>query len=60
MGVKKGACQINIPPSVSFSADSSNFYFFDRDESKIYKYNAQGKLSRVYVVKELGKDFASK
>ena len=57
---KKGACQINIPPGVSFSVDGSNFYFFDRDEAAIYKYNTQGKLIHTYVLKELGKDLVSK
>jgi len=60
MGIKKGACQINLSPNISFSSDNSNFYFLDRDESKIYKYNAQGKLTRTYIIKELGKDLLSK
>jgi hypothetical protein len=60
MGLKKGACQINIPPNILFSADSSNFYFLDRDEYKIYKYNTQGKLTHTYIIKELGKDLVSK
>ncbi|MDP2981329.1 MAG: hypothetical protein Q8N67_04630 [Candidatus Omnitrophota bacterium] len=60
MGIKIGTCQTNLPPNVSFSADSSNFYFLDRDESKIYKYSTQGKLTRIYVIKELGKDFLSR
>ena len=60
MGVKKGACQINIPPNILFSADNSNFYFLDRDESRIYKYNMQGKLTHTYIIKELGKDFLYK
>lgn len=60
IGLKKGACQTNIPPNILFSADSSNFYFFDRDESMIYKYNTQGKLVKILVIKELGKDFVSR
>ncbi len=60
MGVKKGACQINIPSNILFSADNSNFYFLDKDESKIYKYNMQGKLTHTYIIKELGKDFLYK
>jgi hypothetical protein len=59
-GVKIGTCQANLSPNVSFSADSSNFYFLDRDESKIYKYNTQGKLTHVYTIKELGEDLLSK
>ncbi|MEK6732941.1 MAG: hypothetical protein AABY55_04875 [Candidatus Omnitrophota bacterium] len=59
-GIKKGVCQINIPPGISFSADSSNFYFFDRDEARIYKYNTQGKFTRAYSIKELGKDLQPK
>ena len=60
MGIKRGACQTNLSPNISFSADSSNFYFLDRDESMIYKYNMQGKLTRAYTIKELGKDFLSR
>jgi sugar lactone lactonase YvrE len=60
IGLKKVACQINIPPGVSFSTDGSSLYFFDRDEARIYKYNTQGKLTRTYVIKELGKDLQSK
>ena len=57
--IKKGSCQISIPPGISFSTDSSNFYFFDRDEAKIYKYTTQGKFTRAYSIKELGKDLQS-
>lgn len=60
IGIKRGVCQTGLPPNISFSADSSNFYFLDRDESRIYKYNTQGKLTRTYLVKELGKDFQPK
>ena len=60
IGVKKGTCQINIPPGISFSSDGSNFYFFDRDEAKIYKYSTQGKFTHTYSIKELGKDLQSK
>jgi len=60
IGLKKVACQINIPQNVYFSGDSSNLYFFDRDEARVYKYNTQGKLTRTYTVKELGKDLVSK
>ena len=59
-GIKRGVCQTNLPLNVSFSAGSSNFYFLDRDESRIYKYNMQGKLTRAYTIKELGKDFLSR
>ena len=60
IGLKKGACQINIPQNIYFSGDSSNLYFFDRDEARVYKYNTQGKLTRTYTVKELGKDLLLK
>lgn len=60
IGLKKGACQINMPQNVYFSGDNSNLYFFDRDEAKVYKYNTQGRLTRTYTVKELGKDLISK
>lgn len=57
MNIKKLTCQMNLSPNLSFSADNSNLYFLDRDESKIYKYNTQGKLTRSYTIEELGKDF---
>lgn len=60
IGLKKGACQINMPQNIYFSGDSSNLYFFDRDDAKIYKYNTQGKITRTYTVKELGKDLILK
>jgi hypothetical protein len=60
VGMNRGVCQTSLPPNVSFYADSSNFYFFDRDDSKIYKYSTQGKFTHTYIVKELGKDFISK
>ena len=60
MGIKKGTCQMNLSPNLSFSADNSNLYFLDRDESRIYKYSTQGKLTHIYVIKELGKDFLFK
>jgi sugar lactone lactonase YvrE len=60
IGLKKGVCQMNIPENVYFSGDSTNLYFFDRDEARIYKYNTQGKLTRTYTVKELGKDLILK
>ncbi len=56
IGLKKGACQISLPQNIYFSGDSSNLYFFDKDEAKVYKYNTQGKLTRAYTIKELGKD----
>jgi hypothetical protein len=59
MSVKRGVCQVNLPSNISFSADSPNLYFLDRDESKIYKYNTQGKLTHIYIIKELGKDLLS-
>lgn len=60
MGLQKVTCQTNMSANVLFSADSSNFYFLDKDESKVYKYNTQGKLIRTYTIKELGKDFLSR
>ena len=60
IGLKKGACQVNIPQNIYFSGDSTNLYFFDRDDATVYKYNTQGKLTRTYVIKELGKDLVLK
>lgn len=53
---KKGTCQNAIPQNISFAAESNTMYFLDRDQGKIYRYNIQGKLSKVYTIKELGKD----
>lgn len=58
-GMKKGSCQVNLPSNISFAADSSSFFFFDRDEAKVYAYNAQGKIIHTYAVKELGKNLIS-
>lgn len=60
IGLQKGACQSNLPPNILFSGDSTCLYFLDKDESKIYRYNTQGRLIRAYVIKELGEDFLSK
>ena len=45
-----------IPSSVSFSGESNVIYFLDRDNAKLYRYNVQGRLTRSYTIKELGKN----
>lgn len=58
--VNRAICQNNIPSNISFSAESNSMYFLDRDEGKVYRYNIQGKITRIYTIKELGKDLALK
>ena len=60
MPIKKGVCQSSIPSNISFSADSNSIYFLDRDEARLYRYNTQGKVTRIYNIKELGKDLLPK
>ena len=57
---KKAICQSGIPSSVAFSGESNVLYFLDRDAAKLYRYNIQGRLTRTYTIKELGKDLESK
>ena len=52
--LKKAIGQSPIPPSVTFSGASDVIYFFDRENAKIYRYNTQGRMTRAYVVRELG------
>ncbi len=59
-GSKKAAGEDAISPNVSFSAESNVMYFLDRDNAKIYRYNTQGRLTRTYIIKELGKDLQLK
>ncbi|MBU1852542.1 MAG: hypothetical protein KJ957_00675 [Candidatus Omnitrophica bacterium] len=51
--------QSTLPSSIAFSGESNVMYFLDRDNAKIYRYNTQGRLTRIYTVKELGKDLES-
>jgi len=57
---KRAICQNSLPSNIAFSAESNSMYFLDRDEGRIYRYNTQGKITRIYIVKELGKDLAFK
>lgn len=57
---EKAVCQNPLPPNISFSGESNTMYFLDRDASTLYRYNIQGKLTRVYLIKELGKDLEFK
>lgn len=51
--------QPSVPSNISFSAESNVIYFLDRDNAKIYRYNTQGRLTRIYIIEELGKDLKS-
>lgn len=53
---RKVACQSMAPSSLTFTAASDVIYFFDRENAKIYRYNTQGRLTRTYILKELGKE----
>lgn len=56
----RAACQSALPSNISFSAESNVIYFLDRDNAVVYRYNTQGRLTRIYKIKELGKDLQSK
>ena len=57
---KKATGQSLIPPSVAFSGESNVIYFLDRENAILYRYSAQGRMTRSYIIKELGKDLQSK
>lgn len=52
---EKAICQSGIPSSVSFSGESNVIYFLDRADAKLYRYDTQGRLTRTYIIKEIGK-----
>lgn len=53
---KKAACQSSLPSNISFSGESNVIYLLDRESATIYRYDIQGRMTRRYVIKELGKD----
>ena len=57
---KNAIGQSAMPASVTFSGEGNVLYFLDRAESKLYRYNTQGRLTRLYIIDELGKDLKSK
>ena len=57
---KKAMSQSSIPSNVAFSGESNVIYFLDRDTSTLYRYNVQGRLTRSYIIEELGKDLKSR
>lgn len=58
--LKNANGEYSVPNSVSFSGENNVIYFFDRSEAKLYRYNTQGRLTRTYILKELGKDLQSR
>ncbi len=52
--------QSALPSNIGFSGESNVIYFLDRDTSTLYRYNTQGRLTRSYIIEELGKDLKSK
>lgn len=57
---KNAISQSPLPSNVTFSGESNVIYFLDRNEAKIYRYNTQGRLTKTYIIGELGKDLQSK
>ena len=46
-----------LSENVQFSASGGSLYFFDKEEGVVYLYNSStGRLSRKYVISELGED----
>lgn len=52
--------QSSLPSNIIFSGESNVMYFLDKDNSILYRYNMQGRLTRSYIIEELGKDLKSK
>jgi hypothetical protein len=57
---EKAACQSALPSNISFACGSNVIYLLDRENSTIYRYDTQGRMTRKYVIKELGKNFQLK
>jgi len=57
---EKASCQSALPSNISFSGESNVIYLLDRDNAIIYRYNTQGRLTRSYIIEELGKDLKSR
>lgn len=60
VSLKKAACESSLASNISFSGESNVIYFLDRSNAKLYRYNTQGRLTRTYTIKELGKDLGLK
>ncbi|MBU3911170.1 MAG: hypothetical protein KKD90_01130 [Candidatus Omnitrophica bacterium] len=58
--LKKADCQSSLPSNISFSGESNVIYLLDRDTSTIYRYDTQGRMTRRYVINELGKSLQLK
>lgn len=55
----KVSAQSGLFSGISFFVDSGAIFFFDSSTGKIYHYNlTTGRLSKTYVLKELGRDLA--
>lgn len=57
---KKAACQSSLPSNISFSGESNVIYLLDRDSSTIYRYDTQGRMTRKYIIRELGQNLQLK
>lgn len=53
-------CQPALPSNITFSGESNVIYFLDRDSATLYRYNMQGRLTRTYIIKELGENLQFK
>jgi len=54
--LKHAGSQPALPSGVTFSGGNNVIYFLDKRDAKLYRYNTQGRLTRIYVIRELGKD----
>lgn len=57
---RKTTCQSVLPSNISFSGESNVIYLLDKDNAIIYRYDTQGRMTRRYIVKELGKNLQLK
>ncbi len=57
---KNAISQASLPQSLLFSGESNVMYFLDKDNAIVYRYDMQGRMSRKYIIKELGKDLESR
>jgi len=58
--VKKAFSYNQTLDGVLFSGESNAMYFLDTKNATIYRYDTQGRMTRKYVIKELGKDLESR
>ncbi|MFH1854617.1 MAG: hypothetical protein ABH815_04820 [Candidatus Omnitrophota bacterium] len=57
---KRVTCQPLLPANLLFSGESNVMYFLDKDNAIVYRYDTQGRMTRKYVISELGKHLKMK